>query len=99
MYQYKCLNPIAQVGLDSFTAEYTQTEDLNQADAILVRSANMHNMELPENVQAIARAGAGVNNTDVLDRQGDLPQNCIGAMFIIELGAVSNLILRKMSPV
>ena len=62
MYQYKCLNPISKVGLNGFTAEYASTEDLEQADAILVRSANMHEMELPKNVKTIARAGAGVNN-------------------------------------
>ena len=62
MYRYKCLNPIAKVGLDRFTSDYEMVEDMNQADAILVRSANMHDMVLPPNVQAIARAGAGVNN-------------------------------------
>lgn len=62
MYRYKCLNPIAQVGLNRFSADYEIVEDLKQADAILVRSANMHELELPDNIQAIARAGAGVNN-------------------------------------
>lgn len=62
MFQYKCLNPISNVGLDKFTSAYQQTEDMQQADAILVRSASMHEMELPRTVKAIARAGAGVNN-------------------------------------
>ena len=62
MYQYACLNPISPVGLERFTDNYEKTEDLKKADAILVRSANMHDMEIPENVLAIARAGAGVNN-------------------------------------
>lgn len=62
MYQYKCLNPISKVGLDYFTAQYEQTQELEQADALLVRSAGMHEMDIPENVKAIARAGAGVNN-------------------------------------
>ena len=62
MFQYKCLNPISKVGLDRLTGDYVQTDDLAQADAILVRSAAMHDMELPENVKAVARAGAGVNN-------------------------------------
>ncbi len=62
MYQYHCLNPIAAVGLDLFSNDYEKTEDMNSADAVLVRSAAMHDMELPENLAAIARAGAGVNN-------------------------------------
>ena len=62
MYQYHCLNPIAAVGLDLFSNDYEKTEDMNCADAVLVRSAAMHDMELPENLAAIARAGAGVNN-------------------------------------
>ena len=62
MYRYLCLNPIAQTGLDNFTGEYKKTEDIAQADGVLVRSASMHEMELPDNLLAIARAGAGVNN-------------------------------------
>lgn len=62
MFQYHCLNPIADVGLDMFTTDYKQVEDLAQADAVLVRSAAMHDLELPEKLAAIARAGAGVNN-------------------------------------
>ena len=62
MFQYKCLNPISGVGLEKFTSAYQQTENLEQADAVLVRSASMHEMELPHTVKAIARAGAGVNN-------------------------------------
>lgn len=62
MYTYHCLNPIAEVGLERFTEAYEKTEDINHADGILVRSASMHGMELPEQLLAIARAGAGVNN-------------------------------------
>ena len=62
MFGYTCLNPIAQTGLDGFSENYQKTEELNDADAILVRSAKMHEMELPKSVCAIARAGAGVNN-------------------------------------
>ncbi len=62
MFQYKCLNPIAQFGLDHFTRDYVQVEDMGEADAVLVRSAAMHDMELPGNLKAVARAGAGVNN-------------------------------------
>ncbi len=62
MYKYKCLNSISPFGIDEFTKDYTETEDLKQADAVLVRSASMLDMEIPCNVLAIARAGAGVNN-------------------------------------
>ena len=47
MYRYKCLNPISEVGLKRFSGEYQQTQELAEADAVLVRSANMHDMELP----------------------------------------------------
>ena len=62
MYKYYCLNPIATVGLEKFTAEYAKTNEITEADGILVRSASMHEMELPDNLLAVARAGAGVNN-------------------------------------
>lgn len=62
MFQYHCLNPIADVGLNKFTANYKKTEEIGEADGILVRSAAMHDMELPERLLAVARAGAGVNN-------------------------------------
>lgn len=62
MYRYLCLNPIAKIGLDNFTKEYEKADDIGVADGILVRSASMHEMELPDNLLAVARAGAGVNN-------------------------------------
>ena len=62
MFKYHCLNPIAQVGLEGFTEDYVKTETIEEADGILVRSANMHDMPLPANLLAVARAGAGVNN-------------------------------------
>lgn len=62
MFKYHCLNPIADVGLEKFTKDYEKTGDVNEADGILVRSAAMHDMELPEKPLAVARAGAGVNN-------------------------------------
>lgn len=62
MFKYHCLNPIAGVGLERFTEKYTKTEEIKEAEGILVRSASMHEMELPENLLAVARAGAGVNN-------------------------------------
>lgn len=70
MYKYHCLNPIANCGLDLFTADYAKTEDVNEAEAILVRSAAMHDMELSDNLCAVARAGAGVNNIP-LDKCAD----------------------------
>lgn len=65
MFQYHCLNPIAEKGLSLFGNEYGKTEKVTDCDAILVRSAKMHDMKLPENICAIARAGAGVNNIPV----------------------------------
>lgn len=62
MYQYNCLNPISNIGLKRFTDNYQRTEDVNQAQGILVRSASMHEMDLPSSLLAVARAGAGVNN-------------------------------------
>ncbi len=62
MFRYTCLNPIAQVGLDRFTVNYEACEKISEADGVLVRSASMHDMELPSNLLAVARAGAGVNN-------------------------------------
>jgi len=62
MFKYHCLNPIAHIGLQRFDAKYTRTDDVNEAEGILVRSASMHEMELSDNLLAVARAGAGVNN-------------------------------------
>lgn len=62
MFQYYCLNPISKVGLEKFNENYQKTEDVNAAEGILVRSASMHEMELPDKLLAVARAGAGVNN-------------------------------------
>ncbi len=62
MFKYHCLNPIAQIGLEKFNDNYEKTDVFNEADGVLVRSAAMHDLELPENLLAIARAGAGVNN-------------------------------------
>ena len=62
MFKYYCLNPISKIGLDDFTEEFTNTADVNEAEGILVRSAAMHDMELSDNLLAVARAGAGTNN-------------------------------------
>lgn len=62
MVKYNCLNPIASCGLDLFTDNYAKVDDMADAQAVLVRSAVMHDLELPAGLDAIARAGAGVNN-------------------------------------
>ena len=81
MYQYHCLNPIAKKGLELFSDSYKMIDGVDQADAILVRSAKMHDMELPECVNAVARAGAGVNNIPVkeLAEKGVVVFNTPGA--------------------
>ena len=60
MYKYHCLNPISNVGLEYFPGKYENSESLEDSDVVLVRSANMHEMQLPKNVVAVASAGAGV---------------------------------------
>lgn len=62
MFQINCLNPIAQVGLKNLTDNFALTDNVNDAEGILVRSASMHEMELSDKLLAVARAGAGVNN-------------------------------------
>ncbi len=62
MFQYHCLNPIAEVGLEQFDSNYVKTDDFAAAEGVLVRSAAMHDLELSDHLLAIARAGAGVNN-------------------------------------
>ncbi len=62
MYKYKCLNPIAKIGLNNFTEQYEAVDNVDDAEGILVRSANMLEMDFSNNLLAIARAGAGVNN-------------------------------------
>lgn len=67
MFSYHCLNPIAEVGLDQFSTDYKKVDTPEEAEAILVRSAAMHDMTFSNRLEAIARAGAGVNNIP-LDR-------------------------------
>ncbi|MDO5131534.1 MAG: 3-phosphoglycerate dehydrogenase family protein [Eubacteriales bacterium] len=62
MYKFHCLNNISPIGLKNFTSQYEQVDEVREAQGILVRSAAMHDMEFSENLLAIARAGAGVNN-------------------------------------
>ena len=63
MFNYTCLNPIANVGLDLLTDDYKKVDDLADAQAVLVRSAAMHDLELPEGLESVAIAGAGVQYT------------------------------------
>lgn len=62
MFKINCLNPIANVGLDLFSDNYEIVDRFDDANAVLVRSASVHDLELPCTLAAIARAGAGVNN-------------------------------------
>lgn len=81
MFKYHCLNPIAAVGLNGFSDNYEKIEQAEKADAILVRSAVMHDMEFGSELKAIARAGAGVNNIplDKCAEQGIVVFNTPGA--------------------
>jgi len=65
MYKVKTLNKIAKIGLDVLDDKYTIGEEVENPDGIILRSFNMHEIELPESLRAIARAGAGVNNIPV----------------------------------
>ena len=65
MYKIKTLNKISKVGLDRFGGNYSCGDDIENPDAIMLRSFNMHDMEIPATVRAIARAGAGVNNIPI----------------------------------
>lgn len=71
MYKVHCLNNISQKGLDLLTSDYELTDSVDDADVILVRSADMHDMDVPDSLKAVARAGAGVNNIP-LDKLAEL---------------------------
>ena len=94
MWKYHCLNPISQVGLQNFSSDYERTEQIEDADAVLVRSAAMHEMELPKNLKAVARAGAGVNNIPLekCAQQGIVVFNTPGA----NANAVKEIVLAGM---
>lgn len=81
MYNIKTLNKISSVGLSRLGDNYTSADEIENPDAILVRSASMHEMEMPESLLAIARAGAGVNNIplDKCSEQGIVVFNTPGA--------------------
>lgn len=81
MYNIKTLNKISPVGLNRLGADFVCGDDVENFDAVLVRSASMHDMELPESLLAVARAGAGVNNIpiDKCSEQGIVVFNTPGA--------------------
>ena len=62
MFNVQTLNKISKTGLSRLGDNYSVADDVQNPDAVLVRSASMHEMEMPESLLAIARAGAGVNN-------------------------------------
>lgn len=76
-----CLNPVSETGLKRLGENYEQTQRLEEATGVLVRSASMHNLQLPETLEAIARAGAGVNNIplDQCTQKGIVVFNTPGA--------------------
>lgn len=91
MYNIQTLNKISTVGLSRLGSDYTCGDDIQNPDAVLVRSASMHEMEMPESLLAIARAGAGVNNIplDKCSEQGIVVFNTPGA----NANAVKELVL------
>lgn len=91
MYNIHTLNKISNRGLQELGEGYNITDSLEGADAVLVRSAKMHDLELPESVLAIARAGAGVNNIpiDAYAEKGVVVFNTPGA----NANAVKELVL------
>lgn len=94
MYKILTLNKISENGLKNFPNTYTYSAEETQPDAILVRSASMHDMEFAENTKAIARAGAGVNNIplDRCSEKGIVVFNTPGA----NANAVKELVLCAM---
>lgn len=81
MYRYYCLNAISERGLELFPDTYEKQESMEKADAVLVRSASLHEMNFPQSLKAIARAGAGVNNIplEACAEQGIVVFNTPGA--------------------
>lgn len=91
MYKISTLNKISKAGLDLFDEQYIITDKIEEAEGILVRSQDMHSMELSEKLTAVARAGAGVNNIplDKCAEKGIVVFNTPGA----NANAVKELVL------
>lgn len=81
MRKIHCLNAISKHGTDLLTADYELTDNVKEAEGILVRSASLHEMEFPNSLLAVARAGAGVNNIplDACAQEGIVVFNTPGA--------------------
>lgn len=81
MRKIHCLNAISKHGIDLLTADYELTDNVKEAEGILVRSASLHKMEFPNSLLAVARAGAGVNNIplDACAQEGIVVFNTPGA--------------------
>lgn len=81
MRKIHCINAISKYGTDQFTQEYQLTDEVNEAEGILVRSASLHEMQFSNSLLAIARAGAGVNNIplDACAQEGIVVFNTPGA--------------------
>lgn len=95
MYKIQTLNNISAAGLERLPKDsYSVADDIDQPDAILLRSYNMHSLELPETVKAIGRAGAGVNNipVDAMSARGIPVFNAPGA----NANAVKELVVAGM---
>ena len=94
MYKIGTLNKISPVGLNRLTADFEIVEDINEANGIILRSADMHEMELSDNLLAIGRAGAGTNNIPVekCAEQGIVVFNAPGA----NANAVKEMVLAAM---
>lgn len=94
MKKIHCLNKISNIGLKEFSSDYSMTDKIEDAEGILVRSADMHKMEMPESLLAIARAGAGVNNIPLEEcaNQGIVVFNTPGA----NANAVKELVIAGM---
>ena len=94
MYKIGTLNKISPVGLSRLTDDYQITEDVNEANGIILRSYDMHEMDLSDELLAIGRAGAGTNNipVDKCAEQGIVVFNAPGA----NANAVKELVLAGM---
>jgi len=94
MYQVHCMNNIAKVGTDELGPDFALTDDADAADAFMVRSANLHEVEFSDRLLAIARAGAGVNNIplDTCAERGIVVFNTPGA----NANAVKELVIAGM---
>ena len=81
MRKIHCINAISKYGTDQFTEDYQLTDEVNEAEGILVRSASLHEMQFSNSLLAIARAGAGVNYIplDACAQEGIVVFNTPGA--------------------